>query len=159
MCQQRKRRQAPFNRYWYYTTGSACAGHAAPAAGEQVHAPGVHRIVENKGAWSGQYSTRCQWERGLKPKVHGYWWWYPARAIYTAMPGAYRSLRPTDLPLGGIKLAHAALCAHERPGNCRIPPTDRLGLADAAPRRGVADPNGLDRSISACYGVARTQES
>ena len=45
-------------------------------------------------------------------------------------------------------------------------PTHRGWLADAmadagrhaAPRRGVEDPNGLDRSISACYGVARIQE-
>ena len=33
--------------------------------------PACIRIVESKGAWSGQYSTRCQWEKGLKSKVRG----------------------------------------------------------------------------------------
>ena len=73
----------------------------------------------------------------------------------TPMTGPYRSLK-TYLPTSRRgKLAHAALCAHERPGTCS---SHRPGLADAAPRREVADPNGLDRSISACYGVARIQE-
>ena len=56
----------PYNR-------GGCSGQGTPRqqpVSKCTH-PACIRIVENKGAWSGQYTTRCQWERGLKPKLHG----------------------------------------------------------------------------------------
>ena len=65
---------------------------------------------------------------------------------------------PTYLPLGGVKLAHAALCAHERPGTCSSHRGWRTPLAGGGLRIPMACYYRNNRSVSACYGVARIQE-
>ena len=101
-----------------------------------LRASGPTGLLETFGPPASAISASVRFLPNLR-KSSAVRWWYPERCLKKHQIDLDRyylskeAAAPSYLPLGGVKLAHAALCAHERPGTCSS--HRGAGGRDAAP--------------------------